>query len=332
MQSDSDRLIGESPAFLQTLEQVSAAAALGNPVLLVGERGTGKELMAARLHYLSPRWESVYLQVNCAAISETLMESELFGHEVGAFTGAVRRHQGRFERADHGTLFLDELSTTSIRVQEKLLRLIEYGTFERLGGTTTLTVDVRLVAATNLDLMSMANQGKFRMDLLDRLAFEVITLPPLRERDGDVLLLGEHFAIAMAKTLNRNLFAGFTAEAKTALEQHSWPGNVRELKNVVERSLYRTEPDQPVSAIVIDPFESPWRPATESASEREASGKGLALPVSLKDEVQKLETDCLRRALEQTKHNQRKAAELLGLTYHQFRGCVRKYGMSGAGE
>ena len=332
MQSDSDRLIGESPAFLQTLEQVSAAAALGNPVLLVGERGTGKELMAARLHYLSPRWESVYLQVNCAAISETLMESELFGHEVGAFTGAVRRHQGRFERADHGTLFLDELSTTSIRVQEKLLRLIEYGTFERLGGTTTLTVDVRLVAATNLDLMSMANQGQFRMDLLDRLAFEVITLPPLRERDGDVLLLGEHFAIAMAKTLNRNLFAGFTAEAKTALEQHSWPGNVRELKNVVERSLFRTEPDQAVSTIVIDPFESPWRPATEGASEKERSRQGLTLPVSLKDEVRKLETDYLRRALEQTRHNQRKAAELLGLTYHQFRGCVRKYGMSGAGE
>ena len=332
MQSDSDRLIGESPAFLQTLEQVSAAAALGNPVLLVGERGTGKELMAARLHYLSPRWESVYLQVNCAAISETLMESELFGHEVGAFTGAVRRHQGRFERADHGTLFLDELSTTSIRVQEKLLRLIEYGTFERLGGTTTLTVDVRLVAATNLDLMSMANQGRFRMDLLDRLAFEVITLPPLRERDGDVLLLGEHFAIAMAKTLNRNFFPGFTAEAKTALEQHSWPGNVRELKNVVERSLFRTEPDQTVSTIVIDPFESPWRPATEGASEKERSRQGLTLPVSLKDEVRNLETGYLRRALEQTRHNQRKAAELLGLTYHQFRGCVRKYGMSGAGE
>ena len=332
MQSDSDRLIGESPAFLQTLEQVSAAAALGNPVLLVGERGTGKELMAARLHYLSPRWESVYLQVNCAAISETLMESELFGHEVGAFTGAVRRHQGRFERADHGTLFLDELSTTSIRVQEKLLRLIEYGTFERLGGTTTLTVDVRLVAATNLDLMSMADQGKFRMDLLDRFAFEVITLPPLRERDGDVLLLGEHFAIAMAKTLNRNFFPGFTQEAKTALEQHSWPGNVRELKNVVERSLFRTESDQAVSTIVIDPFESPWRPATEGASEKEGSRQGLTLPVSLKDEVRKLETDYLRRALEQTRHNQRKAAELLGLTYHQFRGCVRKYGMSGAGE
>jgi len=205
----SDRLLGESPAFLEVLDHVSQIAPLSKPVLIVGERGTGKELIAARLHYLSARWDQEYLKMNCAAISETLLETELFGHEAGAFTGATKMHRGRFERADKGSLFLDELATTSALVQEKLLRIIEYGEFERVGGSKTLTTDVRLIAATNEDLPSLAAAGKFREDLLDRLAFDVITLPPLRHRREDILLLAEHFAMNMASEMGLDYFSGF---------------------------------------------------------------------------------------------------------------------------
>jgi psp operon transcriptional activator len=168
--------IGSSPAFLDMLEQVSRLASLDRPVLVIGERGSGKEVIAARLHYLSPRWERPLVRVNCAALNEALLESELFGHEAGAYTGATRRRPGRFELADGGTLFLDEIANASPAVQEKLLRVIEYGTFERVGGNETLAVDVRVVAATNIDLPAAAAAGRFRADLLDRLAFDVVTL------------------------------------------------------------------------------------------------------------------------------------------------------------
>src|SRR5690554_734504 len=257
----ADNLIGQANSFLSVLEQVSQIAPLNKPVLIIGERGTGKELIAARLHYLSKRWEQSYITLNCAALSESLLESELFGHEVGAFTGAQKRHEGRFERADGGSLFLDELANTSTLVQEKLLRVIEYGEFERVGGQKTVRTNARLVAATNEDLPSLAAQGKFRADLLDRLAFDVITLPPLRERTEDILLLAEHFAIQMTRQLRLSCFAGFTSQAKQTLEEYHWPGNIRELKNVVERSVYRTNSDEvPVSHIILDPFDSPWRP------------------------------------------------------------------------
>lgn len=190
----NERLLGESNAFLEVLEQVSRLAPIPRPVLLIGERGTGKELFAHRLHYLSPRWQHPFISINCAALSESLLETELFGHEVGAFTGAQKRHQGRFERADGGTLFLDEVATMSPRLQEKLLRVIEYGDFERVGGQQSLRVDVRLVCATHADLPALAASGQFRADLLDRLAFDVVTLPPLRARRDDILLLGHHFA------------------------------------------------------------------------------------------------------------------------------------------
>ena len=176
MANESDRLIGESPEFSSLLEQASTIAPLHKPVLIVGERGTGKEGIAGRLHFLSNRWEGQFIKLNCAAISESLMESELFGHEAGAFTGATKTHHGRFERAHGGTLFLDELANTSMSVQEKILRVIEYGEFERVGGNKTIQCDVRLVAATNEDLPTLAQQGKFRADLLDRLAFDVLTI------------------------------------------------------------------------------------------------------------------------------------------------------------
>ncbi|MDX1562581.1 MAG: sigma 54-interacting transcriptional regulator, partial [Gammaproteobacteria bacterium] len=171
-------LIGEAPEFLAMLEHVSRAAKLIKPVLVIGERGTGKELITSRLHFLSERWDRALIKVNCAALTETLLETELFGHEAGAFTGATKAHAGRFEQADGGTLVLDEIGTTSRRMQEKILRVIEYGEFQRVGGRQMLTADVRVVASTNEDLKAMAAAGRFRADLLDRLAFDVIHLPP----------------------------------------------------------------------------------------------------------------------------------------------------------
>jgi psp operon transcriptional activator len=334
-EASHERLIGEAPCWLQVLEEISQIAPLEKPVLLVGERGTGKENVAARLHYLSNRWEGTFLKMNCAAITETLLETELFGHEAGAFTGASRTHHGRFERADGGTLFLDELASTSSLVQEKLLRVIEYGEFERVGGTRTLTTDVRLVAATNEDLPTLADTGRFRHDLLDRLAFDVITLPPLRERGEDIPLLAAYFAVNMATELGRDLFPGFTAEAMAVLVHHGWPGNVRELKNVVERAVYRTDAEEEVNEIILDPFASPYRvgiaksgeQATEAAADKEAT---VSFPVDLKERVQEFETQMIQHALEESRYNQRRAAELLGLTYHQLRGYLRKYELVGS--
>lgn len=320
---EPDRLIGESAAFRNALTAVSQVAPLNKPVLVVGERGTGKELVAARLHYLSSRWEGPFLKLNCAAISDNLIESELFGHEAGSFTGAARAHQGRFERADGGTLFLDELANTSSLVQEKLLRVIEYGEFERVGGRRTQRADVRLIAATNEDLPRLAAARRFRLDLLDRLAFDVITLPPLRERAEDIPLLADYFATNMAKELGRELFPGFTADAASALLRHRWPGNLRELKNVVERAVYRTAPGTAVDEIILDPFRSPFRPG--SGDEHAASPAALALPLDLKAVVQELEIDLINKALAAAKFNQRRAAEQLGLTYHSLRGYLKKY-------
>ena len=332
MRPESERLLGESPAFLRVLEDVSLVAPLEKPVLIVGERGTGKELIASRLHYLSNRWESQFIKMNCAAISETLLDSELFGHEAGAFTGATKVHHGRFERAHGGTLFLDELATTSMLVQEKILRVIEYGEFERLGGSKTLTIEVRLVAATNKDLPQLAKAGEFREDLLDRLAFDVITLPPLRDREEDILLLAEHFAVGMASELDRDLFAGFSNEVQETLRGYKWPGNVRELKNVIERCVYRCDPDEQVTEITFDPFESPYRlsnPPAESQSALMANAASAQLPLDLKEHIKDYEIGLINRAMDEAKHNQRKAAESLSLSYHQFRGYLKKYELVG---
>lgn len=326
MPLEPERLLGESPAFLKILEEASLVAPLDKPVLIVGERGTGKELIASRLHFLSNRWEGEYVKMNCAAISDTLLETELFGHEAGAFTGATKTHKGRFERAHGGTLFLDELATTSTLVQEKLLRVIEYGEYERVGGNRTLTCDVRLIAATNEDLPRLAAEGRFRSDLLDRLAFDVLTLPPLRHRESDIMLLAEHFAISMAKELDREFFPGFDESARDQLSSYQWPGNVRELKNVVERAVYRHDSDEPVDSIVFDPFDSPHRPAGRAASDKQPTEKTkTGLPVDLKASVQELEIELIEQAMQEAKHNQRKAAELLQLTYHQLRGYLKKY-------
>lgn len=317
-----DNLISESPAMLEILERVSSVARLDKPVLVIGERGTGKELIASRLHYLSRRWERPFIKLNCAALAESLLETELFGHEAGAFTGASKRHSGRFELANSGSLFLDELASTSARVQEKLLRVIEYGEFERVGGSQTLRTDVRLVAATNEDLPTLAQQGKFRADLLDRLAFDVITLPPLRHRSEDIIPLADHFARRMTSEMSREYFAGFSKEARKILIDYHWPGNIRELKNVVERAVYRSEEDEEVQHIQLDPFESPWRPASQTTG---PATPALADEIDFKEQVEAYETGLIENALELSRFNQRKAADMLGLTYHQLRGLLRKY-------
>lgn len=322
-------LIGESAVFLEMLEHISLVAPLSKPVLIIGERGTGKELVAARLHYLSRRWDQPFLKLNCAAINENLLETELFGHEAGSFTGASKRHLGRFELADGGSFFLDELANTSARVQEKLLRVIEYGEFERVGGNQSVKVNVRLIAATNEDLPGLAEQGRFRHDLLDRLAFDVITLPPLRVRPDDILKLAQHFAIAMSKELGRDYFPGFSKTAEQQLLEYSWPGNVRELKNVVERVVYRNPSDRMVSKIDFDPFASPWRPRAVASpvhhTATTADNPEPSLPLDFKQVTEAHEIQLIKRALQQGQFNQKKAAELLGLTYHQLRGYLKKY-------
>lgn len=325
-------IIGEAPAFLEMLEHVSRAAPLGRSVLVVGERGTGKELIASRLHYLSERWEKGVVKVNCAALTESILESELFGHEAGAFTGAERTHVGHFERADGGTLILDELATITPRMQEKILRVIEYGEIQRVGGTKTLRVDVRIVGSTNADLLDLAEQGRFRHDLLDRLAFDVITVPPLRERAGDILTLAYAFGVNMASELRHSFFPGFAPKAASALLRHPWPGNVRELKNAVERSVYRSEnPETPIAKIAFDPFDSPFKLAETDKPSRQKTQPGRAplLPADLTFRLNEIEREYLEAALSGARYNQRVAAELLGLSYHQFRGKLRKHKLSG---
>ncbi len=350
-----DNLIGQSNTFLEVLDQVSQIAPLNKPVLIIGERGTGKELIASRLHFLSQRWEQNYVTLNCAALNENLLESELFGHEAGSFTGSGnKRHEGRFERASGGTLFLDELANTSGLVQEKLLRIIEYGEFERVGGNKTVKVDVRLICATNDDLPALCDAGEFRSDLLDRLAFDVITLPPLRERLDDILVLAESFAIDMARQLDWELFSGFSKKAQQTLLEYDWPGNVRELKNVIERSVYRTNnPHVPVHNIILDPFESPFRPqkrvkttgqsqpiqnivvqpgaieenSTISGKKASTNNDEVKYPIDLKNLSQEYEIDLIKNALAHSQFNQKKTADNLGLTYHQLRGYLKKYNL-----
>ena len=322
--------LGESEAFLEFQERLSQVAAVDRPVLLVGERGTGKELAASSLHFLSTRWQAPLVALNCSALNPSLIESELFGYEKGAFTGAEQRREGRFESADRGSLFLDEIGTIPIEVQEKILRVVEYGTIERVGSSECIEVDARIIAATNADLITLVAEGRFKQDLLDQLSFEVLFLPPLRERNGDILLLAKHFAGRMAFELGREEIPRFSDEAVAALESYSWPGNVRELKNLVERAVYRSNSSL-ITEIVFDPFHSPYaeqrlprveKPTTEADNPtiEELMGKHFD------EAVRELKTRLLRRALKKAKYNQKKAAQILGLTYHQFRGLYRKYG------
>ena len=324
-----DEALGQSEAFLSFQERLSLVAPIDRPVLLMGERGTGKELAASRLHYLSKRWQGPLVALNCAALNPTLIESELFGYEKGAFTGAEQRRTGRFEAADQGTLFLDEIGNIPMEVQEKILRVVEYGIFERVGSSDSIETDVRIVAATNADLLALTREGKFMQDLLDRLSFEVLVLPPLRERKGDVPLLAHHFAARMAYEMDREETPQFSDEAMAELEGHSWPGNVRELKNLVERAVYRSE-SALITEIVFDLFQGPQpkRPSEpqESPSSRSMEPRQAELmKLPLKEALRELTLSRVIAALDEAKYNQRRAAQSLGMSYHQFRGLYRKH-------
>lgn len=338
--------LGQSEAFLNFQEKISRVAPIDRPVLILGERGTGKELASARLHFLSRRWQKPFVTLNCAALTATLIESELFGYEKGAFTGAGTRRIGRFEQANGGTLFLDEIANIPMEVQEKILRVVEYGRFERVGAANPVHTDVRIVGAANVDLAQMARRGRFKQDLLDRLSFEVIYVPPLRLRKGDVMLLANHFAGRMAFELGFDQVPEFGKKAVQDLESHLWPGNVRELKNVVERAVYKTN-GPVVRRIDFSPFVSPYGPLPESVTssakqpeiltEAVSADKGpvgdtetvlaqiAALP--LKEAVLALERFRLSQALTAARFNQKQAAATLGLSYDQFRGLKKKHGM-----
>lgn len=336
MVGETPQIIGEAPEWLSALEHISRLAPLDRPALVIGERGTGKELVAERLHFLSRRWDGPYIKVNCAALSDDLLDSELFGHERGAFTGATERRIGRFELANGGTIFLDEIATASQRVQEKLLRVIEYGEYQRLGGEKVLQTNVRVVAATNIDLPSAVAAGKFRADLLDRLAFDVVTLPPLRVRKGDASLLADFFARRMAREMMED-FPGFAPSAIEAIETHEWPGNVRELRNFAQRITARAlvvPTNEPIrfDPEALDPFASPFRPAPvlKGTPETPPAAAQPALPkpelgAPFDAQTRLFETALIDAALGLHDGHQGKAADTLGLTYHQFRGLLRKH-------
>lgn len=332
-----NQFIGQSGAFLDAVERTSRAAPMRRPVLVIGERGTGKELIAERLHRLSNRWEEPLVTMNCAALPETLIEAELFGHEAGAFTGATRQRAGRFEEADKGTLFLDELGTLSMGAQERLLRAVEYGEVNRIGSSRPTRVDVRIVAATNEDLPAKAARGEFRADLLDRLSFEVITLPPLRVREGDIGVLADYFGRRMGAELGWEAWPGFADHVADQLENHPWPGNVRELRNVVERAVYRWDDwGAPIGHVQFDPFDSPWKPL-EPVTSRAPQTETAAVPApaatdydsveDLRLAVDSHERAIVEHALGRNRWNQRQTAKSLGLSYDQLRHAIKKHGL-----
>jgi psp operon transcriptional activator len=335
----TDQFIGQSLAFLDAVERASRAAPLNRPVLVIGERGTGKELIAERLHHLSSRWAGPLIIMNCAALPENLIEAELFGHEAGSFTGAAKTRHGRFEEADGGTLFLDELGTLSMPAQDRLLRATEYGEITRIGASRPISVDVRIVAATNENLPAQVDKGKFRADLLDRLSFEVITLPPLRARQDDIPLLAEHFGRRMAVELDWSNWPGFTPRALAALEAYHWPGNVRELRNAVERAVYRHEdPERSVDEIQFDPFHSPWAPGLDGPAAVFAAPVAAVaetprsvVPTSdFRASVADYERQLLEDALNRNRFNQRATAAALGLSYDQLRHALKRHRLQDA--
>ena len=334
--------IGQSESFHALMDRVSNTASLDRPVLIVGERGTGKEMVASRLHFLSPRWEALYVKVNCAAFSDDMLDRELFGE---TFMDGRDDTNGRFYEADGGTIFLDNIESLSPRLQEKLMRAVEYGEYEAGGEAETQQVDVHLITATGIDLPAAVRRGEFRADLIDRLAFDVITLPPLRARREDIALLAEHFGRKISADLGADAFPGFTAEAMVTMETRDWNGNVRELKTVVERNVARAflldeTLTNPISDLNFDPFESPYRlndtevspsaPAKiaiidENIAQTEEMPAGLS--TSFNERVLVFERRLIDEALKLHDGHQGKAAAHLELTYHSFRGLLRKHGL-----
>jgi two-component system response regulator HydG len=319
---DPHGLVGRSEPMRRVLDQVRKVAATGATVLVLGESGTGKELVARAIHDASPRRDQPFVSISCAAIPETLLESELFGHEKGSFTGAIRRKLGRFELANGGTLFLDEIGEIPAAVQVKLLRVLQERQFERVGGEETVEVDVRVVSATNRDLNQMVRDGRFREDLFYRLNVVPIALPPLRDRPGDVDAIAAHFVARLAPRMGRAV-KGISPDALELLRRHRWPGNVRELENVIEQALVFAEGE------LVRPQDLPEgiRKAPPAA----------ALPVptgdrSLTEILEDLERQLILAAYEKARHVKAETARLLGIKPSALYYKLEKYGIVKPGE
>jgi two-component system response regulator HydG len=300
-------IIGRSPAMLATMETVQQAAPSTATVLLYGESGTGKELVARAIHEQSPRIGGPFVVVNCAALPESILESELFGYEKGAFTGATQRKEGRIERSHHGTLFLDEVGELTPAVQAKLLRVLQEGELERLGGTETLEVDFRLVAATNRDLEASVKEGTFREDLYYRLNVIGVHLPPLRDRPEDIPLIADHF-IRIYAVKNKKNVLGFAEEVREALIRYRWPGNVRELENVIERAIVLTKSSTIEPKDLPAPVQSGGTKASEGIRR---DGAKIVIPVGTK--LEDVERILIKETLKETGGDKSLAAQLLGI-------------------
>jgi DNA-binding NtrC family response regulator len=313
------RIIGESDAIKRAVSETQRVATTDTTVLLLGESGTGKELFARAVHHLSPRRDRAFVAINCAAIPETLIESELFGHEKGSFTGATERRPGKFELAAGGTIFLDEIGELPLAAQGKLLRAIEEKVVDRIGGRAPVPVDVRVVAATNRDLQAAAEEGTFRRDLYFRLAVFPVRVPPLRERGEDVVLLARHFAAQYGRELRKRP-AALTDEAVAALRAHAWPGNVRELENAIERACILAD------SLTLGAHDLGLPPARAGESDAAA---GLDLSGTLAEAVERAASAVERRkiadALRAHTGNKTRAAEELGVSYKTLLTKIKDY-------
>jgi DNA-binding NtrC family response regulator len=314
-----EQIVGESSKMRELRKLIQTVGRTDARVLILGESGTGKELVAGALHGLSQRQEAGYVRINCAAIPETLLESELFGHEKGAFTGAVKQKPGRVEEADGGTIFLDEIADMSKPLQAKLLRFLEDGTFTRVGGTQELRVNVRLIAATNRDIVQAIAEGQFREDLFHRLNVVQFRLPLLREREGDVLLLAGHFLKMFRAAMNKNV-DGIAPAARQKLLSHAWPGNVRELRNVIERALI-LETTREIQPSSLPDFQVETR-LQKAVPMQVATGE------SLDDALARLERELITQALAENDSNLTRAAEQLKLSRHSLRYRMQRLNMN----
>jgi two-component system response regulator HydG len=309
---DFSSIIGKSAKMIELFEMLATVAPTEATVLLLGESGTGKEIIANAIHQNSTRRESPYVKVNCAALPETLLESELFGHEKGAFTGAIEKKKGRFERADGGTIFLDEIGEMSLTTQTKILRVLQERDFEPVGGTKTIEVDVRIIAATNKNLEEEVKKGRFREDLYYRINVVPIIIPPLRERPEDIPLLAEYF-LRIYGEKNKRMLRGFATGVMDALTRYDWPGNVRELENIVERTVIMSRGD----TITLEDL-----PPAIAGTRRETMPPPP--PISLRE----VERETIVKVLQRTGDNKTKAAAILGITRKTLQNKIKEYGIA----